>query len=981
MGRTSRSASRAAPRRLKAGGMSRRRSDEHGSRGGQQPSRVVDEKEVRGRLYGVIRDLTLELHPRWDKTLEVRDESDLDADLGLDSLARAELLLRLNREFGIDLSDQLIVEATTAGDISEAVLAASPADRAAPESRPPQPIVLPESAAPTEAETLLEAFAAHVRDHSDRPHLHLWKSEQGEEVMTYGGLDQAARVVALELAQKGVERGDRVAIMLPTSPAFFQAFFAALMCGAVPVPIYPPMRRTQVEDHLRRQAGILQNAEAVRLVTDEATQSPGRLLEGLAPSLKGVHTVAELAASGAPLDTPVPAAASDTALIQYTSGSTGDPKGVVLTHANLLANIRAMGGVLEASSSDIFVSWLPLYHDMGLIGAWLGSLYYGAPAVIMSPLDFIAQPARWLWAIDRHKATLSAAPNFAFELCLKRIEAADIDGLDLSSLRTVVNGAEPVSAGTMMQFAERFRPYGFAPEALAPVYGLAESSVGLAFPPPRRKPIVDRIERRALSESGVARHAAPDDPNALEVVACGQPLPRHQIRIVDSTGHEAPERRVGRLEFRGPSATTGYFRNPEKTKALFHGDWLDTGDLAYVAQGDVYLTGRVKDIIIRAGRNVYPQELEEAVGAIEGVRKGCVAAIAATDKASGTERLVLVAETRVTEASQRTDLTRRILEATGTILEMPADEVVLAPPHAVPKTSSGKIRRGATRELYESGALGREERALWRQLSRLAMSSAAGRVRRGARLVAEYLYAGWWWSVLFIVAIGVWPLVVALPRRSLRHAVVGAGIRTLFRLTGIQFMVERVGTAPSRDAIIVPNHTSYLDGGVVSAAIRGPLCFVVAERFGRQFVAGRLLRALHTLFVGGAAPGLHAAEDAALAALRAGERLVVFPEGRLRRMPGLLSFYPGPFMLAAKAGVPVVPVTLTGVRSLLRGGDQWFPRRGRVGVRIGAPIRAEGRDMQAALKLSEAVRADILAHCNEPDLGRERIEFGRLENP
>jgi 1-acyl-sn-glycerol-3-phosphate acyltransferase len=947
----------------------------------QETMRRAGGSELRQRVQDVIRDLTLELHPRWDKTLSVRDGSDLDLDLGFDSLARAELLLRLNRAFEIDLPDALIVEAATAGEICDAVAGAVPAGRATPQTRAVQQIALPQSAEPLGTATLLEALAVHVRDHPDRPHIYLWREEQEEDCLTYGQLDQAARVAAFGLVQKGVEPGERVAIMLPTSLAFFQTFFGALMCGAVPVPIYPPLRRAQVEDHLRRQAAILRNAEAVRLITDDQTRAPGRLLEGLVPSLKGVHTVAELAASGAPLSRPVPAAPGDTALIQYTSGSTGDPKGVVLTHANLLANIRAMGRVLEASSSDVFASWLPLYHDMGLIGAWLGSLYYGAPAVIMSPLAFIAKPARWLWAIHDHKATLSAAPNFAFELCLKRIADADLEGLDLSCLRRVVNGAEPVSPSTVARFTERFQAYGFAPEALAPVYGLAECSVGLAFPPSGRKPIIDRVERRALGESGVARPADANDPNAVEIVACGQPLPGHQIRIVDTTGHEAPERTQGRLEFRGPSATKGYFQNPEKTQSLFHDSWLDTGDLAYVAEGDVYLTGRVKDIIIRAGRHIWPQELEDVVGALEAVRRGCVAAIAATDKASGTERLVVVAETRLTGAAERAELTRRILDATAEITEAPADEVVLAPPRAIPKTSSGKIRRGATRVLYETGALGRKDRAAWRQVSRLAISSAAGRLKRSLRTVGDYAYAGWWWSVLVLIAIGLWPLVVGLPRRVWRHAAVGAGIRLLFRLTGCPFAVERAGPVPARDVILVPNHTSYLDGGLISAAIEGPLAFVVAERFGRQLVAGRFLRALGTVFVGGGEPGLHEAEEAALAALKRGERLVIFPEGRLRRMPGLLSFYTGPFVLAGKAQVPIVPLTMTGARSLLRDGGQWFPRRGCLGVRIGPPVRTTGGDFEAALRLSEAVRTEMLAHCREPDLGRERIEFGRLENP
>jgi 1-acyl-sn-glycerol-3-phosphate acyltransferase len=303
---------------------------------------------------------------------------------------------------------------------------------------------------------------------------------------------------------------------------------------------------------------------------------------------------------------------------------------------------------------------------------------------------------------------------------------------------------------------------------------------------------------------------------------------------------------------------------------------------------------------------------------------------------------------------------------------------VLVPPHGVPKTSSGKIRRAATRELYETGKLGRPDRALRWQLGRLAVAGAAGRLAQWVRTAADFAYAAWWWAALMLVAAVVWPLVVILPRRRWRHAALRLGARALFALTGIRFTTDADAAVPDRDAIIVVNHTSYLDGAAVSAAIPGPLSFVVTERFGRQFVAGTFLRRIGTVFVGGGSPGLHGAEDAALRAVRAGERLVVFPEGRLRRMPGLLSFYPGPFLVAAEASVPVVPVTLAGTRSVLRHSGQWFPRRAPIHVHIGEPIHASGTDFNAALALGQAARDAILAAGREPDLGREEIEFGIL---
>jgi len=270
----------------------------------------------------------------------------------------------------------------------------------------------------------------------------------------------------------------------------------------------------------------------------------------------------------------------------------------------------------------------------------------------MSPLSFLAHPQSWLWASHRYRATISAAPNFAFELCFKQIDDSDLSGLDLSSLRFVANGAEPVSIHTLRRFIERFSRFGFRPGAMAPVYGLAECAVALALPPPGRDPLIDRINREALTRRGVAEPTDVNDPDAIEIVACGRPVPGHEIRIVDEAGREVQERREGRLEFRGPSATSGYFHNEAKTRELFRGGWLDSGDQAYIANGDVFITGRIKDIIIRAGQHVYPQELEEAVGDIADAIKGAVAAFGVSDPASGTERIVLLAETGQTATAE-----------------------------------------------------------------------------------------------------------------------------------------------------------------------------------------------------------------------------------------------------------------------------------------------------------------------------------------
>jgi 1-acyl-sn-glycerol-3-phosphate acyltransferase len=940
---------------------------------------MVEDDTMARDAFAVMRALAVELQPQRKDRLDVRAESDLDRDLGLDSLGRAELLLRLGHSFGVLLPERLLGEARTAGDLLAALRAAAPGAigrEAAGERAPLAPAASPPVPEPARAATLLEVLAEHSHARAERVHLRLWRGPGQEQPISYGELDRTARAVAGGLVRRGVAPGERVGIMLPTEPGFFPAFFGVLLAGAIPVPIYPPARPSQIEEHLRRQARILTNAEASLLITSGVVRAAGRLLHGLVASLRAVATPGELEAAE-PLETPIAATPRTVALIQYTSGSTGDPKGVVLTHANLLANIRSMGQALGASSADVVASWLPLYHDMGLIGCWLGSLYFGATGVIMPPNAFLAEPARWLWAIHRHRASISAAPNFAFELCLNTVRDADIEGIDLGSLRRLISGAEPVSPATVTRFAERFARYGLRPDALAPAYGLAENGVGLAFPPAGRAPLIDRVDRDSLARRGVAEPAAAGATNVVAFVACGQPLPGHEIRIVDASGRELPERHEGHLQFKGPSATSGYFRAPEKTQALFDGDWLESGDRAYIAAGDVYITGRIKDMIIRAGRHIHPHELEELVGTVEGVRRGGVAVIGSPDPARGTERLVVVAETPLRDPTAREALRERIVAAARSVLtDTPPEEVVLAAPHAIARTPSGKLRRAATRALYESGALGRQRPGVRWQVVRLLAAGAGPRLRRAAARLGALAYASWWWTALVATGAVLWPLVVALPRRSWRHAAVRRAMRLFFRLTAIPLAAQAEAPLPAGSAILAANHASYLDAAVLAALLPGMLTFTAKQELAGQVFAGPFLRRLGTLFLRrmDAAGGIADAQ-AVLPVLRRGERLVWFPEGTLTRMPGVLGFRLGAFQVAAEAGVPVVPMALRGTRSVLRGG-QWFPRRGAISVRIGRAIMPDGRDFAAAVRLRERTRAAILAGCGEPDLAHEHPSPG-----
>jgi 1-acyl-sn-glycerol-3-phosphate acyltransferase len=918
------------------------------------------------RLVHLVRDLADELRPGTEFAKGLGLDHSLERDYGLDSLSRVELLIRIERELGVAVGEAALSETETPRDLLRVMMAA-PAEGlnlAAPEAAGD---VSELQYPPDSVATVIEALEWHAQRHADRLLIALLSDRGSTTHLTYGRLRIDALAVAAGLAEKGYGVGDAVAIMLPTSSEFFAAFYGALYAGCVPVPLYPPARRSQLEDHLQRIAGILQNAQARLLITVGQAKPLAHLLRARCLALRTVATVADLAVPGGQLARP--AVTSDaTAFLQYTSGSTGNPKGVVLSHANLLANVRAMWRASRVSSADTFLSWLPLYHDMGLIGACIGSLYVGYRLALMSPLEFLAKPSRWLWGIHRHRATVSAAPNFAYELCLNKLSDAELEGLDLSCWRLAFNGAEPVSADTVERFSARFARYGLRREALFTVYGLAEGALGVTFPPLGRGPAIDRVNRAALTRDAVARPAAVDDMHPLRVVSCGLPLPGHEVRVVNTAGHELPERTQGRIQFRGPSATRGYYKNPSADAALFDGDWLNTGDVGYVAAGELYLTGREKDVIVRGGANIHPAELEAAVANLPGVRKGGVAVFPATDPRTGTERIVVLAEVGLKDAEERRRIAAAITRLAVDRIGMPPDDVVLAPPRSVLKTSSGKIRRITCRQLYEQGALDRTQRSPWWQLARLVADAAVAQARRAVLQLVHIAWACWALLVVLIAGAGAWLTTMMLPGVARRRRAARAWARWAVAMSSVRVRIEGLERLPaSGPIVVVANHASYADSILLTAALPPRFGFAAKRELAGSALLGSALRRLGTVFVERFDTAGSVEDTGALEArARAGDPLVVFPEGSFRRAPGLLPFKLGAFVVAAHTGAPIIPVALTGTRSLLRAGE-WLPRRSEIVIVIGEPITPAEHDWSAVLALRDAARRAILARVFEPD--------------
>jgi 1-acyl-sn-glycerol-3-phosphate acyltransferase len=975
------------------------------------PTIQLDRSAVRERVLGVIRQLLQELGSEGALPI-LQGSSRLDRDLGLGSLERVELLARLETSFGVRLPDRVASEANTPDDLASAICGATESDVQVED----EPSALRASVTAQKlkndatergifsAETLLEVLRLRAAHDADREHLLITEdSEAGERsfTLTFGELYAAGQRCAAELARRGVPAGGRVALMLPTSRAFFVSYAGILLAGAIPVPIYPPFRADRMEEYAARQSAILNNAEVCLLLTFRRAEAVARLLKPRVPSLLSVDDaerlidVADKAPPLSPGALPLHLSgnrarkSSDIALLQYTSGSTGDPKGVVLTHANLLANIRAIGEAVQLGPGDVGISWLPLYHDMGLIGAWLSLLHYGVPLAVMSPIAFLTRPERWLQAMHKHRGTITASPNFAYELCVRKIADKDIQGIDLSSMRAALNGAEPVNPETLSRFAERFAPYGFRREAQLPVYGLAEASLAVTVPPLNRGPLVDRIEREAFTAHGRAVPATEGDETAIAFVSSGKPVPKHEVAIVDEEGHEVADRIEGFLWFRGPSATSGYYQNAAATEKLLprgaasDGEfaWVNSGDRAYRADGEIYVTGRVKDIIIKGGRNLYPHEVEELAARAEGIRKGCIVAFGIKDEASGTEKLVVVAESREKDSARRAKIAGTITELVSHGLGLPPDRVELIPLGSIPKTSSGKLRREETKQLFVAGELSASKPPAWLQIARLAVAGelrTVGRtISRGCRRGFEILYGLYFSVVFFLWIVPTWILVQFIKDERAAGHFTASALNVLFTLIHCRVNVigkEYMNTPGAK--IYASNHTSYFDVVAVMKGLGVSYRFVSKMEVTRMPFIGTFLKQMgHLRFERADAESRLRQSKEIEEFLRRGDSVFIFPEGTFDGHDGVRPFQLGAFKAAVDTGAPIVPVSLAGTRKFLRDGT-FLPRPGDVTITISPPIypktaaanASESSDWHELVRLRDAAREVIVRHSGEPML-------------
>lgn len=559
-------------------------------------------------------------------------------------------------------------------------------------------------------DTLIACARHLVETVPDRTALTLIQPDETQTIACRAFFEQAARY-AQALEKAGVRRGDLVVLVLQHGGEVLYAFWGAMLLGAIPS-IMPFLTPKLDPEHYYASVRQLVALSEVRAVITYGEMLPA-LRERLAgiPTLAAILNIEELEPEGSLSDylERAPSQLADTAFLQHSSGSTGLQKGVMLSHGAVLNQIAAYSAAIDLRPDDVVVSWLPLYHDMGLIAGFLMPIVQGVHLVLMSPFHWVRDPLVLLRAIHEHRGTLCWLPNFAYNFMATRVRKAALDGIDLSSLRAVINCSEPVRHDSHTLFGDFYAPHGLDRRALQTCYAMAENTFAVTQSELGVPPRLDVVDRAALMEERIARPSDGSDGPTVVMVSCGRPIPHTEIRVVDSERRDLPERHVGEIALRSNCMLSGYYRRPDATAQALQDGWYLTGDLGYLADGELYVTGRQKDLIIVGGKNIYPQDIENAINGIEGVHPGRTVAFGVPNQDLGTEDIAVVCEVDAQDPQEHGRIVREIRARVVQTTDATARYVHLVGPKWLLKTSSGKIARSANRKKFMEQVLGWQE--------------------------------------------------------------------------------------------------------------------------------------------------------------------------------------------------------------------------------------------------------------------------------
>ena len=549
--------------------------------------------------------------------------------------------------------------------------------------------------------TLVERLGEHYQQTPERVVIHCLTGDSAESI-TYRTLLDGAANAAQDLIALGVQAGDVIIIIQPHGRNLITGFIGALLCGAVPSILAFPSEKLDPQRYARSLAALMDVTRPTAMITNQRfegevcnmlseSRSSLRILLSEEFSTGQQHDLLSLQGGNHSPD--------DVALLQHSSGTTGLQKGVALSHRSIMTHVECYAQEICMDAHDVVVSWLPLYHDMGLIAGFLMPLLLGATLVLLSPLEWVRAPNRLMQAVSRYAGTHSWLPNFAYNFCTQKIRERDLQGIDLSSWRAVINCSEPMRLESHEQFIKRFVPYGLREDALGSCYAMAENVFAVTQSMIAAPVNVDRIDRQAFRERHIAQ---PIDAGAdsIAVLSAGKPLPKTQIRIIDEARNEVPERVVGEIALKSETLMTAYFRRDDLTEDAFHDGWYLSGDLGYLVNGELYITGRKKEIIIVGGKNIYPQDLEALASEVDGIRPGRVVAFGLFNEQLGTEDVAVVAEEDVEDPGSRTRLAESVRQMINQGSDVAVRHVQVVPRGWVIKTSSGKLARDANRQKF-----------------------------------------------------------------------------------------------------------------------------------------------------------------------------------------------------------------------------------------------------------------------------------------